>query len=109
MIVRLSRLALLLLWLIRCCCTVFLGYTGVLRIQHCMASSSFIQHEIALYDLTLTIVCNKTNLPLLEGISEEDKKLVMDMKAEAMESVCQEGEATNEEGVLLKIEHFDRG
>lgn len=36
-------------------------------------------------------------------------KLVMDMKAEAMESVGQGGEATNVEVVLLKIEHFDRG
>ncbi|GMN26355.1 hypothetical protein TIFTF001_001273 [Ficus carica] len=52
----------------------------------------------------LTIVCNKTDLQPLEGISEEDKKLVMEMKSEAMKTVIgQGGEATNDEGVLLTM------
>ncbi|KAG8653076.1 nucleolar GTP-binding protein 1 [Manihot esculenta] len=52
----------------------------------------------------LIIVCNKTDLQPLEGISEEDKKLVMEMKAEAMKTVIgQGGEPTNDEGVLLTM------
>ncbi|CAL9029053.1 unnamed protein product [Prunus brigantina] len=52
----------------------------------------------------LIIVCNKTDLQPLEGISEEDKKLVTEMKAEAMKTVIgQGGEATNDEGVLLTM------
>ncbi|CAL9018240.1 unnamed protein product, partial [Prunus brigantina] len=52
----------------------------------------------------LIIVCNKTDLQPLEGISEEDKKLVSEMKAEAMKTVIgQGGEATNDEGVLLTM------
>lgn len=50
----------------------------------------------------LAIVCNKTDLQPLEGISEEDMKLVMEMKAEAMKTITQAGEA-NEEGVLLTM------
>ncbi|KAK2995745.1 hypothetical protein RJ640_025789 [Escallonia rubra] len=52
----------------------------------------------------LIIVCNKTDLQPLDGISEEDMKLVMEMKAEAMKTVIgQGGEATNDEGVLLTM------
>ncbi|MBA0784569.1 hypothetical protein Gotri_025738, partial [Gossypium trilobum] len=52
----------------------------------------------------LIIVCNKTDLQPLDGISEEDRKLVMEMKAEAMNTVIgQGGEPTNEEGVLLTM------
>ncbi|TYI39904.1 hypothetical protein ES332_A02G127200v1 [Gossypium tomentosum] len=52
----------------------------------------------------LIIVCNKTDLQPLDGISEEDRKLVMEMKAEAMKIVIgQGGEPTNEEGVLLTM------
>lgn len=52
----------------------------------------------------LIIVCNKTDLQPLEGISEEDKKLVMEMKAEAMKTVIgQGGEPTNDQSVLLTM------
>ncbi|TYJ04879.1 hypothetical protein E1A91_A12G124300v1 [Gossypium mustelinum] len=52
----------------------------------------------------LIIVCNKTDLQPLDGISEEDRKLVMEMKAEAMKTVIGQGsEPTNEEGVLLTV------
>lgn len=52
----------------------------------------------------LIIVCNKTDLQPLEGISEEDMKLVTEMKTEAMKTVFgQGGEATNEDGVLLSM------
>ena len=52
----------------------------------------------------LTIVCNKTDLQPLEGLSEEDMKLVMEMKAEAMKTVVgQGGEPTDDQGVLLTM------
>ncbi|KAL2510208.1 Nucleolar GTP-binding protein 1 [Forsythia ovata] len=52
----------------------------------------------------LIIVCNKTDLQALEGISEDDMKLVMEMKAEAMKTLIgQGGEPTNDEGVLLTM------
>ncbi|CAD6224455.1 unnamed protein product [Miscanthus lutarioriparius] len=50
----------------------------------------------------LVIVCNKTDLQPLEGLSENDMKLVMEMKAEAMKTVTQAG-GPNEEGVLLTM------
>ncbi|KAG2700625.1 hypothetical protein I3843_06G007700 [Carya illinoinensis] len=52
----------------------------------------------------LIIVCNKTDLQPLEGISEEDMKLIMEMKAEAMKTLIgQGGEATSDQGVLLTM------
>ncbi|XP_054813689.1 nucleolar GTP-binding protein 1-like [Prosopis cineraria] len=52
----------------------------------------------------LIVVCNKTDLQPMEGVSEEDKKLIMGMKAEALKTlVGQGGEATNDEGVLLTM------
>lgn len=52
----------------------------------------------------LIIVCNKTDLQPLDGISEEDKTLVMEMKAEAMKTVMgQGGEVGDDEGVLLTM------
>ncbi|GMI78854.1 hypothetical protein like AT1G50920 [Hibiscus trionum] len=52
----------------------------------------------------LIIVCNKTDLQPLDAISEEDRKLVEEMKAEAMKTVIgQGGEPANEEGVLLTM------
>ncbi|KAF8406489.1 hypothetical protein HHK36_008578 [Tetracentron sinense] len=52
----------------------------------------------------LIIVCNKTDLQPLDGLSEEDMKLVMEMKAEAMKTVIgQGGEPTNDFGVLLTM------
>ncbi|GAB2282445.1 hypothetical protein Dimus_016988 [Dionaea muscipula] len=52
----------------------------------------------------LILVCNKTDLQPLDGISEEDRKLVMEMKAEAMKTVI--GQATTSEdssSVLLSM------
>ncbi|GFP96166.1 nucleolar GTP-binding protein 1 [Phtheirospermum japonicum] len=52
----------------------------------------------------LIIVCNKTDLQQLDGISEEDKKLVEEMKAEATKTVIgQGGEPTDDNGVLLTM------
>ncbi|KAL4572830.1 hypothetical protein LXL04_019616 [Taraxacum kok-saghyz] len=52
----------------------------------------------------LIIVCNKTDLQSLEGISEDDKKLVEEMKSEAMKTLIgQGGEATESQQVLLTM------
>ncbi|XP_010243461.1 PREDICTED: nucleolar GTP-binding protein 1-like [Nelumbo nucifera] len=52
----------------------------------------------------LIIVCNKTDLQPFDGLSDEDKKLVMEMKDEAMKTVIgQGGEAINDDGVLLTM------
>ncbi|CAN1200122.1 Nucleolar GTP-binding protein 1 [Linum perenne] len=52
----------------------------------------------------LTIVCNKADLQTLEGLTEEDRKLVMEMKAEALKTlVGQGGEAADDSGVLLTM------
>ncbi|RDX81850.1 Nucleolar GTP-binding protein 1, partial [Mucuna pruriens] len=52
----------------------------------------------------LIIVCNKTDLQPLEGISEEDMKLVKEMKAEALKTLFgQGGEPTNDDSVLLTM------
>ncbi|CAJ1933216.1 unnamed protein product [Sphenostylis stenocarpa] len=52
----------------------------------------------------LIIVCNKTDLQPLDGISEEDMKLVMEMKSEALKTIiAQGGEATNDDSVLLTM------
>ncbi|KAJ6716124.1 NUCLEOLAR GTP-BINDING PROTEIN 1 [Salix koriyanagi] len=52
----------------------------------------------------LTMVCNKTGLQSLEGISEEDMKLVMEIKSEATRTLAaQEGEATIDADVLLTM------
>ncbi|EMS49810.1 Nucleolar GTP-binding protein 1 [Triticum urartu] len=48
------------------------------------------------------IVCNKTDLQPLDGLSEEDMKLVMEMKSEAMKTIPQGGDPS-EEGVLLTM------
>ncbi|XP_050369884.1 nucleolar GTP-binding protein 1-like [Argentina anserina] len=49
----------------------------------------------------LIIVCNKTDLQPLQGISEEDMKLVTEMKSEAMKTVG--SEVTIDDGVLLTM------
>lgn len=52
----------------------------------------------------LIVVCNKTDLQPLEGLSEEDMKLVTEMKAEALKTVVgQGGEPTDDDSVLLTM------
>ncbi|KAK8926200.1 Nucleolar GTP-binding protein 1 [Platanthera zijinensis] len=51
----------------------------------------------------LIIVCNKIDLQPLDSLSEEDMKLVMEMKSEAMKTVVAQGGEPNDEGVLLSM------
>jgi len=57
-----------------------------------------------LMNKSLIIVCNKTDLQPLEGISKENMKLVNEMKAEALKTlVGQGGEPTDNNSVLLTV------
>ncbi|KAF5754751.1 putative small GTP-binding protein [Helianthus annuus] len=49
----------------------------------------------------LIIVCNKTDLQSLEGISEDDKKLVEEMKSEAMKTLIGQGGEPREGAEVL--------
>lgn len=51
----------------------------------------------------LIVVCNKIDLQPLNGLSEEDMKLVMEMKEDAIKSVVAQGGEPNDEGVLLTM------
>ncbi|KAJ8498342.1 hypothetical protein OPV22_008894 [Ensete ventricosum] len=51
----------------------------------------------------LVVVCNKIDLQPLEGLSEEDMKLVMEMKTEAVKTVLAQGGDSNDEEVLLTM------
>ncbi|KAI3984533.1 hypothetical protein MKX01_040410 [Papaver californicum] len=53
----------------------------------------------------LIIVCNKTDLQLLDGLSEEDMNLVKEMKTEAIKTVNigAGGEPSDDENVLLTM------
>lgn len=52
----------------------------------------------------LIIVCNKTDLQPLDGLSEEDMKLVREMKDEAAKTMVGEGgEPSDNSNVLLTM------
>ncbi|XP_068662794.1 nucleolar GTP-binding protein 1-like [Aristolochia californica] len=51
----------------------------------------------------LIIVCSKIDLQPLDGLSEEDMKLVSDMKAEAAKTVIGQGGGPDDAGVLLSM------
>ncbi|XP_077215397.1 nucleolar GTP-binding protein 1-like [Tasmannia lanceolata] len=51
----------------------------------------------------LIIVCNKIDLQPLDGLSEEDTKLISEMKAEAAKTVIGQGGEPDDSGVLLTM------
>ncbi|KAJ6821334.1 uncharacterized protein M6B38_392825 [Iris pallida] len=51
----------------------------------------------------LVIVCNKIDLQPLEGLPEDDMKLVMGMKEEAAKTVMAQGGEPNDDGLLLSM------
>ena len=82
----------------------FLDVSGSCGYSIAQQAALFHSIKSLFMDKPLTIVCNKTDLQPLEGISEEDMKLVMEMKSEAMKTlVAQGGEATNDADVLLTM------
>ncbi|KAJ7947555.1 Nucleolar GTP-binding protein 1 [Quillaja saponaria] len=88
----------------------FLDISGSCGYSIAQQAALFHSIKSLLMNKPLIIVCNKTDLQPLEGISEEDMKLVMEMKSEAMKTVIgQGGEATNDEGVLLTMSTLTEG
>ncbi|KAF5447800.1 hypothetical protein F2P56_033322 [Juglans regia] len=82
----------------------FLDISGSCGYSIAQQSALFHSIKSLFLNKPLIIVCNKTDLQPLEGISEEDMKLVMEMKAEAMKTLIgQGGEATSDQGVLLTM------
>ncbi|KAG6682782.1 hypothetical protein I3842_13G160100 [Carya illinoinensis] len=82
----------------------FLDISGSCGYSIAQQSALFHSIKSLFMNKPLIIVCNKTDLQPLEGISEEDMKLVMEMKAEAMKTLIgQGGEATSDQGVLLTM------
>ncbi|KAI3448569.1 hypothetical protein Pfo_005234 [Paulownia fortunei] len=69
-----------------------------------IAEQAALFHSIKslLMNKPLIIVCNKTDLQQLEGISAEDMGLIMEMKAEALKTVNVVDQG-GEEGVLLTM------
>lgn len=51
----------------------------------------------------LIIVCNKIDLQPLDGLPEEDMKLVMEMKTEAAKTIVRQGNELNEDSILLTM------
>lgn len=51
----------------------------------------------------LVIVCNKIDIQPLDGLPEDDMKLIMEMKAEAMKTLIAQGVEASDEGVLLSM------
>ncbi|KAL5987705.1 hypothetical protein ACLOJK_035456 [Asimina triloba] len=51
----------------------------------------------------LIVVCNKIDLQPLDGLPEEDAKLIMEMKAEAAKTVIGQAGEANDDGILLSM------
>ncbi|BFG19841.1 hypothetical protein CerSpe_061150 [Prunus speciosa] len=82
----------------------FLDISGSCGYSIAQQASLFHSIKSLFMNKPLIIVCNKTDLQPLEGISEEDMKLVMEMKSEAMKTLIGlGGEARSDEGVLLTM------
>ncbi|KAI5356268.1 PREDICTED: nucleolar GTP-binding [Prunus dulcis] len=82
----------------------FLDISGSCGYSIAQQAALFHSIKFLFMNKPLIIVCNKTDLQPLDGISEEDMKLVMEMKSEAMKTVIGlGGEATSDEGVLLTL------
>ncbi|KAB2615433.1 nucleolar GTP-binding protein 1-like [Pyrus ussuriensis x Pyrus communis] len=82
----------------------FLDISGSCGYNNAQQTTLFHSIKSLFMNKPLIIVCNKTDLQPFDGISEEDKKLVAEMKNEAMKTVVgQGGEAKNDEGVLLTM------
>ncbi|EOA39232.1 hypothetical protein CARUB_v10012210mg [Capsella rubella] len=77
----------------------FLDISGSCGYTIAQQASLFHNIKSALKNKPLVIVCNKTDLMPVEKLSEEDKKLIEEMKDEAMRTAV----GANEETVLLKM------
>ncbi|KAI3824916.1 hypothetical protein L1987_06389 [Smallanthus sonchifolius] len=82
----------------------FLDISGSCGYTIAQQSALFHSIKSLFMNKPLIIVCNKTDLQSLEGISEDDKKLVEEMKSEAMKTLIgQGGEPRDGAEVLLTM------
>lgn len=82
----------------------FLDISGACGYTIAQQQALFNQIKSLFMNKPLIIVCNKTDLQPFDALPEEDRKLIEEMKADAMKTVLgQGGEATSEEGVLLTM------
>ncbi|KAK7272650.1 hypothetical protein RJT34_29385 [Clitoria ternatea] len=82
----------------------FLDISGACGYSIAQQANLFHSIKSLFMNKPLIIVCNKTDLQPLASISEEDMKLVMEMKAEAFKTVVgQGGEPTDDDSVLLTM------
>ncbi|KAF5198825.1 Nucleolar gtp-binding protein [Thalictrum thalictroides] len=79
--------------------SLFVGHTDYKYLSIAQQAALFHSIKSFFMNKPLIIVCNKTDLQPLEGLSENDMKLVMEMKTEAMKTVVgQGGESTYDDG-----------
>ncbi|KAL6567785.1 hypothetical protein OROGR_001453 [Orobanche gracilis] len=82
----------------------FLDISGSCGYSIAQQAALFHSIKLLFMDKPLIIVCNKTDLQSLEGLSKDDMQLVMEMKAEAMKTLIgQGGEPMDGNGVLLTM------
>ncbi|OMO83872.1 hypothetical protein CCACVL1_11114 [Corchorus capsularis] len=80
--------------------SLFVGHTHYKNLSIAQQAALFHSIKSLFMNKPLIIVCNKTDLQSLDGLSEEEKTLVKEMQAEAMKSVMGQG---GEEGVLMTM------
>lgn len=81
----------------------FLDISGSCGYSIAQQAALFHSIKALFMDKPLIIVCNKIDLQPLDSLSEEDMKLVVEMKSEAMKTVVAQGGEPNDEGVLLTM------
>ncbi|KAI3714213.1 hypothetical protein L1987_72809 [Smallanthus sonchifolius] len=79
----------------------FLDISGSCGYTIAQQSALFHSIKSLFMNKPLIIVCNKTDLQSLEGISEDDKKLVEEMKSEAMKTLIGQGGEPREGAEVL--------
>ncbi|KAG5521005.1 hypothetical protein RHGRI_033525 [Rhododendron griersonianum] len=83
--------------------SLFVGHIDY-KYRRYQQAALFHSIKFLLMNKPLIIVCNKTDLQPLDGISEEDMKLVIEMKSEAMKTVTgQGGNHSDDAGVLFTM------
>ncbi|GMH16039.1 hypothetical protein Nepgr_017880 [Nepenthes gracilis] len=82
----------------------FLDISGLCGYIVAQQAALFHSFKLLFMNKQLINVCNKTNLQLLDKISDEDRMQLMEMNTEAMKTMIgQGGEPAKKEGVLLAM------
>nr|XP_019705367.1 nucleolar GTP-binding protein 1 [Elaeis guineensis] len=88
---------------IRAAVLFFLDISGSCGYSIAQQAALFHSIKALFMNKPLIIVCNKIDLQPLEGLSDDDIKLVMEMKAEASQTVIAQGDEPNDESVFLTM------